>query len=55
MIWAIRIADNGVRDAGLWITQLPAAKAGAILDADNRSGKLNGVIAATTPSGSRSV
>ncbi len=55
MIWAIRIADRGVRDAGLWITQFPAARAGAIFVADNSSGKLNGVIAATTPSGSRSV
>jgi hypothetical protein len=39
----------------LRITALPAAKAGAILCATVLSGELNGVIATTTPSGTRSV
>ena len=36
-------------------TVLPAARAGAIFQVASRSGKLNGVIAPTTPSGSRTV
>ena len=48
-------AVSGVAEAGLRITALPAAKAGAILCATVLSGELNGVIASTTPSGTRSV
>lgn len=55
MICASLSAESGVSDAGLCTTQLPAASAGAILDTDRTSGKLNGVTAATTPSGSRRV
>ena len=36
-------------------TVFPAASAGAIFQVASSSGKLNGVIAPTTPSGSRSV
>ncbi len=46
---------SGVYDAGLRIAALPAAKAGAILCVTVLSGALNGVIAATIPSGTRSV
>ena len=46
---------SGVAEAGLRITALPAANAGAILCATVLSGELNGVIATTTPSGTRSV
>ena len=53
--WAMKSALSGVSSAGLWTTALPAASAGAILVLDRISGKLKGVIAATTPSGSRSV
>ena len=53
--WAIRSAVSGVSSAGLWTTVLPATRAGAILVVDRISGKLNGVIAATTPIGSRRV
>ena len=42
-------AVSGVRSAGLSTTVLPAARAGATLCATRLSGKLNGVIAATTP------
>ena len=48
-------ALSGVSSAGLCTTTLPAASAGAILEVDRISGKLNGVIAATAPSGSRLV
>ena len=41
--------------AGLRITALPAASAGPTLWHTRLSGKLNGVIAATTPHGTRSV
>ncbi len=44
--------DHGVGDAGLTTVQLPAASAGAIFHAAIRSGKLNGMIWPTTPSGS---
>src|SRR5665647_3571173 len=44
--------DHGVGDAGLTMVQLPAASAGAIFHAAISSGKLNGMIWATTPSGS---
>ena len=46
-------ADSGVSPAGLWTMVLPAMRAGAIFELDRISGKLNGVIATTTPSGSR--
>ena len=44
--------DHGVGLAGLTTVQLPAASAGAIFHAAISSGKLNGMICATTPSGS---
>ncbi len=50
---AIRTAVSGVSSAGLSTTVLPAASAGATLCATRLSGKLNGVIADTTPSGAR--
>ncbi len=52
---AIRSADNGVSSAGLWTIVFPAASAGAILLLERISGKLNGVMAPTTPMGSRRV
>ena len=45
--------DQGVGDAGLSTEQLPAASAGASFQAAISSGKLNGMICPTTPSGSR--
>ena len=54
-IWPRRMVVRGVSDAGLMTTVLPAASAGASFHEASRSGKLNGVIAATTPIGSRSV
>ena len=45
--------DAGTSSAGLKTTQLPNASAGAIFHAGIASGKFHGVIAATTPSGSR--
>ena len=44
--------DHGVGLAGLTTVQLPAANAGAIFQAAISSGKLNGMIWPTTPSGS---
>ena len=44
--------DHGVGLAGLSTVQLPAASAGAIFHAAISSGKLNGMIWPTTPSGS---
>src|SRR5690349_4386604 len=44
--------DHGVGLAGLTTVQLPAARAGAIFHAAISNGKLNGMICATTPSGS---
>jgi hypothetical protein len=52
---ATRSAVSGVSSAGLCTTVLPAARAGASLLLDRISGKLNGVMAATTPIGSRRV
>ncbi len=52
---ASEIADSGVCDAGLSTTGQPAAIAGATLCATRLSGKLNGLIAPTTPTGSASV
>ena len=48
-------AESGVWAAGLRTTAQPAASDGAILWATRLSGKLNGLIAPTTPSGRRSV
>ena len=45
--------DAGTSSAGLNTTQLPKASAGAIFHAGIASGKFHGVIAATTPRGSR--
>jgi hypothetical protein len=45
--------EAGASSAGLKTTQLPNASAGAIFHAGIASGKFHGVIAATTPSGSR--
>ena len=44
--------DHGVGEAGFTTVQLPAARAGAIFHAAISSGKLNGMICPTTPSGS---
>ena len=44
--------DHGVGLAGFSTVQFPAARAGAIFQAAIRSGKLNGMICPTTPSGS---
>ena len=44
--------DHGVGLAGFTTVQFPAASAGAIFQAAISSGKLNGMISATTPSGS---
>ena len=48
-------AVSGVSSAGLSTTVLPAASAGASFHAAIVSGKFQGVISATTPSGSRKV
>ncbi len=48
-------AVSGVWLAGLMITVLPHASAGATFHAVSSSGKFHGTIAATTPTGSRSV
>jgi hypothetical protein len=50
-----RSAVSGVSDAGFRTTVLPRASAGAIFHIAWRSGKFQGVIAPTTPIGSRSV
>ena len=50
---ASRSAESGVCDAGFSTTAHPAASAGAILCATRLSGKLNGLIAPTTPIGTR--
>ena len=52
---ASAIADSGVCDAGFSTIGQPAAIAGATLWATRFSGKLNGLIAPTTPIGTRSV
>ena len=52
---ANRRAVSGVCDAGLMITVLPAASAGAIFHDERRNGKFHGTIAPTTPTGWRSV
>src|SRR5207249_2311455 len=48
-------ADNGVNVGGFITTALPAAMAGATLCAIKFNGKLNGLIATTTPHGTRNV
>jgi hypothetical protein len=48
-------AESGVWLAGFSTTAQPAARAGAILCATRFSGKLNGLMAPTTPMGSRRV
>ena len=48
-------AVNGVWLAGLMMTVLPAASAGATFHDVSSSGKFHGTIAATTPTGSRRV
>ena len=52
---ASRSAESGVCEAGFRTTAQPAARAGAILCATRLSGKLNGLIAPTTPIGMRRV
>ena len=51
----IRIAVSGVSSAGFRITVLPAASAGAAFQPTMFIGKFHGMMAPTTPSGSRSV
>ena len=48
-------AERGVSVAGLRMTLFPAARAGPTLCATRFSGKLNGLIAKTTPQGTRKV
>ena len=48
-------AVNGLHSAGLCTTVQPAASAGAIFHVDSMNGVFHGVIAATGPSGCRSV
>ncbi|MNG08154.1 hypothetical protein D3C84_914910 [compost metagenome] len=52
MISASTMIDSGVCSAGLSTTQLPAASAGASFQAAISSGKFQGMIWPTTPSGS---
>src|SRR5512144_282923 len=47
--------DNDVFSAGLSTTVFPQASAGAIFQTASISGKFHGVMAPTTPTGSRSV
>jgi hypothetical protein len=49
------MATRGVHSAGLRTTALPAARAGAIFCASEAIGEFHGVIAATTPNGSRTL
>ncbi len=51
--WQSNTAVMGVVLAGLRTRAFPAAKAGATLWATRLSGKLNGVMATTTPTGRR--
>ena len=48
-----RTVDSGVCSAGLRMTALPVARAGASFHAAMASGKFHGVISAHTPSGTR--
>ncbi|MOA45904.1 hypothetical protein D3C78_1683510 [compost metagenome] len=51
--WAMRRAVSGDCSAGLRITELPMAKAGATFHMAISMGKFHGVTAATTPIASR--
>ena len=53
--WTTSVAHSGVSDAGLNTTVLPATSAGATFHAGIAIGKFQGVMHATTPSGSRRV
>ena len=53
MIRPRTVADHGVSGAGLSTTVLPAARAGPSLARFRLSGKFHGVMAPTTPTGSR--
>nr|WP_293768798.1 hypothetical protein [Sporichthya sp.] len=48
-----RSRDSGVFSSGFTTTELPQASAGAIFHRPSSSGKLNGTIAPTTPTGAR--
>ena len=48
-------SESEVFDAGLMTTVFPQASAGAIFQTASISGKFQGVMAPTTPTGSRSV
>ena len=50
---AIIMASSGVQGCGLRTTVQPTASAGATFTTLSMNGKLNGVMAATTPMGSR--
>ena len=50
---ATRSELSGVSSAGFMTTVLPAARAGPIFQLQNMSGKFQGTIIPTTPSGSR--
>ena len=52
---ASRSAESGVSSAGLMTTVLPHASAGPIFQLAMLSGKFQGVMRPTTPSGSRNV
>ena len=50
---AMRMADSGDFSEGFRMTELPIASAGANFQLAIKSGKFQGTMAATTPSGSR--
>ena len=52
---AIIMASSGVHGCGLRTTVQPTARAGATFTMLSMNGKLNGVMAATTPIGSRTM
>ena len=52
MTWVIAAALAGVRLAGFHTTALPKASAGAIFQAGVATGKFQGEMIATTPTGS---
>src|SRR5215471_2095096 len=52
---ANRSVDTGECSEGLTTTVQPAARAGAIFQVNSSNGEFHGVIAATTPTGSRRV
>ncbi|MNI86326.1 hypothetical protein D3C73_1434140 [compost metagenome] len=53
--WASTSDDKGVSSEGLIRTALPVARAGAMFHAARYRGEFHGMMANTTPSGSRSV